>query len=121
MAKTFYEAFQAEVEGVAYSDRELNIAHRFFGAGWVAKENQAVEEATARASTTPKVHRSSYGLSYAVSQDVYWRYDVAPRSAKLFLLNPGGVAIIGTWIDNTGLLGWHPMFKRDISKEGKLR
>jgi hypothetical protein len=52
-----------------------------------------------------------------VSPDIYWRYDAPPRSTKMFLLNTGGVAISpGHYIPGT-ILGWHPLFKRDINKE----
>lgn len=54
---------------------------------------------------------------YTVSTDVYWRYDPAPKNTKIFILNPGGVAIIGEWDAKAGYLGWHPLFKRDMEKE----
>ena len=74
-----------------------------------------------RASVATGVTTRDNGTSaYAVTNDVYWRYTPPPIGTKLFLLNPGGVAITGQWVNNTGLLGWHPLFKRDKSLEGKL-
>lgn len=59
--------------------------------------------------------------SYAVSSDVYWRYDPAPRGVKVYLLTKGGVAIApGQWRDGMGLIAWHPVFKRDKAKEVEL-
>jgi hypothetical protein len=53
----------------------------------------------------------------AVSPDIFWRYDPPPRSTKIFLLNTGGVAIApGHYMPNS-ILGWHPLFKRNILLE----
>lgn len=59
--------------------------------------------------------------AYAVSQDVYWRYDPPPRGVKVFLLSKGGVAITpGEWRDNAGFIAWFPLLKRDKELEKKL-
>lgn len=58
--------------------------------------------------------------SYAVSSEVYWRYDTAPRGVKLFLLTIGGVAITGDWRDNSGFIAWHPLPKRNKELEERL-
>lgn len=65
--------------------------------------------------------RQGDSMPYAVSNDLYWRYDSAPRGVKLFLLSVGGVAIApGPWRDGAGFIGWHELFKRDKAQEERL-
>ena len=79
---------------------------------------RAVAEISTPAVKAEPTLRASDDGAYAVSQDVYWRYDLAPRSTKIFLLNAGGVAIApGPWSD--GCIAWHPLFKRDKDEELK--
>jgi hypothetical protein len=40
----------------------------------------------------------------------------APTATKILLLTEGGIAVIGHWYP--GALAWHPLPKRDKSKEG---
>ena len=42
----------------------------------------------------------------------YWRDpqdEPPPRGVKMLLLNPGGVACIGTWDNKSGWLAWSPL------------
>lgn len=65
--------------------------------------------------------RESGAISYAVSDDVYWRYDPAPMGTKVFLMNRGGVAIApGFWVEGGAVIAWHPLFKRDHQREKEL-
>lgn len=53
-----------------------------------------------------------------------WNYDMAalPSGTKCMLLNPGGVACLGSVTQSTRdhFLAWAPMPKRDKEKERKL-
>lgn len=65
--------------------------------------------------------RQGDSMPYAVSNDLYWRYDAAPRGVKLFLLSVGGVAVSpGPWRDGAGFIGWRELFKRDKEQEERL-
>lgn len=47
-----------------------------------------------------------------LSGQAYWRdpkEDPPPRGVKMLLLNPGGVACIGTWDTKSGWLAWSPL------------
>lgn len=54
---------------------------------------------------------------YAVSTEAKWRYDQAPRGAKIFLLTKGGVAVDGYWRDDGSFIAWQLLFKRDKELE----
>lgn len=54
--------------------------------------------------------------------DLFWNYGPPPDvSAKVILLTTGRVAMIGKWGDGTGVIGWHPLPKRDKKKEEELK
>lgn len=98
--------------------RAANYDHCFDEKGMIdmthiglTRENSGTVPASLRVS------ENAGGGAVAVSQDIYWRYDAAPRGVKLFLLTKGGVAVTGTWSDNGGYLAWQSMFKRDKTKE----
>lgn len=85
----------------------------------ISKEAQALVErgASGQGSTI----RQGDSMPYAVSNDLYWRYDSAPRGVKLFLLSVGGVAVApGPWRDGAGFIGWRELFKRDKAQEERL-
>lgn len=65
----------------------------------------------------PHIKRQTEGGAVAVSQDVYWRYDQAPIGVDVFLLTEGGIGVRGQWREGGGFIGWHPLFKRDKTKE----
>lgn len=51
-----------------------------------------------------------------LSGQAYWRdpkVERPPRGVKMLLLNPSGVAVIGTWDDKSGWLGWSPLPDRN--------
>lgn len=87
---------------------------------WPERCQEIVRRARAALTAPPAepTLRASEDGAYAVSQDVHWRYDLAPRSTKIFLLNAGGVAIApGPW--SAGCIAWHPLFKRDKDEEAR--
>lgn len=54
--------------------------------------------------------------------EAFWRYtEPAPRSTKILILNAGGVAIIGDWVDSVGHLAWSPLPKRNHKLEQALK
>ena len=61
------------------------------------------------------------GTPVTVSEDVYWRYDPAPRGTAVLLLTEGGIAIKGHWQNGGGFLAWHPLPKRDHALEEKMK
>lgn len=59
----------------------------------------------------------------APAGEVYWRYEVPPRTdSKVFLLTKGRVAVVGNWYGAYGesFIAWSPMLKRDKEQEARL-
>lgn len=44
----------------------------------------------------------------------------APRGQKLILLTTGGVATIGIWTDDSNIIGYQFLYRRNKVKEAKL-
>lgn len=63
--------------------------------------------------------------SYITAPVSAWNYDMGalPFGAKCFLLNEGGVAVVGSVTANTrkDFMAWAPMPKRDKELEKRLR
>lgn len=84
----------------------------------ISSEAQALVERGAAGQSSKIVQGES--MPYAVSNDIYWRYDKAPTGVKLFLLTKGGIAVTGVWKDGAGFTAWREMFKRDKALEERL-
>lgn len=51
----------------------------------------------------------------AVSGEVYWRDphgSPPPRGVKMLILTDGGVAVIGSWTDDSNFVAWSPLPKK---------
>lgn len=55
------------------------------------------------------------------TDDIVYNYSVPPNvNKKVILLTTGGTAIVGPWKDGHGVIGWHPLPKRNKQLEKEL-
>lgn len=55
------------------------------------------------------------------TDEIHFIYTPPPnREKKVILLNTGGVAFMGRWGNGEGVIGWHPLPKRNKKLEEEL-
>mgnify|MGYP001190494434 CR=1 FL=1 len=55
------------------------------------------------------------------TDEIHFIYAPPPnREKKVILLNTGGVAFMGRWGNGEGVIGWHPLPKRNKQLEEEL-